>query len=511
MNARPGKVMSAADAVRFVGSGSCLAVGGAGGVQEPDMLIEALVRRFEETGEPAGITEFHPIRTGEIEGRGTSLFGKAGLVRRMIGGSLWPVGVPELIRRINANEIEAYNFSIGVMYGMLEAASANRPGLITRVGLGTFEDPAHGGGALNSISREKLVQRVAIDGEDFLFYRTVPVDVAFIRATTADTDGNLTFEEEPAIIGPLVLAQAAKANGGKVVVQVKRIVDAGTLDPHRVRVPGPLVDCIVENPAQMQITNIAFDPSLVGAQPFDAARIAARPLDAAKIVMRRAFLEAGRGDLLAIGFGVPGFLPAIAIEEGVLDAVTFTIEHGVFGGINGYAAGGKTFPVAHNPTAIIDAADQLRFFAGGGVDCAFLGVGEVDKAGNVNVSRFGERIPGAGGFVEMTQGIGKIVFCFVLGERAHLKFRQEVQDLSFNGQEAARRGQTITYVTEKAVFELIDGQFTLTEVAPKLDMRRDLLDHIPFEVAVAAQLREMPAMCFGASPMGLRKSWRLDG
>lgn len=507
MSSRRSKVMPVEDAVSLVTSGSCLAVGGAGGVQEPDMLIEALVRRHEQTGEPADITEFHPIRTGEIEGRGTSLFGRAGLVRRMIGGSLWPVGVPELIRRINANEIEAYNFSIGVMYGILEAASANRPGLLTRVGLGTFEDPIHGGGGLNAISRDTLVQRVVIDGEEMLFYRTIPVDTAFIRATTADTDGNLTFEEEPAIIGPLVIAQAAKASGGRVVAQVKHVVEAGTLDPHMVRVPGALVDAVVENPAQMQITNIVFDPTLVGRQRMDPSQVPMRPLDAAKIVMRRAFLEARKGDLLAIGFGVPGFLPAIAIEEGVQDDIEFTIEHGVFGGINGYAAGGKTFPVAHNPTAIIDAADQLRFFAGGGVDCAFLGVGEIDLAGNVNVGRFGERIPGAGGFVEMTQGIRKIVFCFVLGDRAALKFKDRVQSISFNGTEAFRRRQTIIYVTEKAVFELTDRGLTLVEIAPGLDVRRDLLDGIPLDIAVAETVQKMPAVCFGERPMGIRQAW----
>ncbi|HEY4192160.1 MAG TPA: CoA-transferase [Mesorhizobium sp.] len=507
MEKRKSRIMSAEEAVAFVQSGSCLAVGGAGGVQEPDLLIEALVRQFKETGSPAGLTEFHPIRTGEIEGRGTSLFGTAGLVRRMIGGSLWPVGVPELIRRINANEMEAYNFSIGVMYGLLEAASANRPGLITRVGLGTFEDPIHGGGALNSISREKLVQRIEIDGEDFLYYRAIPVDTAFIRATTADELGNLTFEEEPAIIGALVLAQAAKANGGKVVAQVKRVVAAGSLNPHMVRVPGALVDAVVVNPAQKQITNVVFDPTLVGAEQLDIASVPMRPLDSAKVVMRRAFLEVRPDNLLAIGYGVPGFLPAIAIEEGVLDDVTFTVEHGVFGGVNGYAAGGKTFPVAHNPTAIIDAADQIRFFAGGGIDCAFLGVGEVDASGNVNVGRFGDRIPGSGGFVEMTQGIRKIVFCFVVGDRAGLKFTDQVQSISFNGQEAYRRGQHITYVTEKAVFELRENGLTLTEIAPGVDPRRDLLDAMPCRIEVAETLRKMPAMCFAPGPMNVRRLW----
>ncbi|OQM76049.1 CoA-transferase [Manganibacter manganicus] len=501
------KVISAREAVAPIASGSCLAVGGAGGVQEPDLLIEALVARFDESGGPAGITEFHPIRTGEIEGRGTSLFGKPGLVRRMIGGSLWPVGVPELIRRINANEIAAYNFSIGVMYGMLEAASANRPGLITRVGLGTFEDPKHGGGALNAISRDRLVQRIEIDGEEALFYRAIPVDTAFIRATTADTAGNLTFEEEPAVIGALVMAQAAKANGGRVIAQVKRVVPAGTLNPHMVRVPGALVDAVVENAAQRQITHVLFDPTLVGLERLDPASVPLRPLDSAKVVMRRAFLEARRGNLLAIGYGVPGYLPAIAIEEGVLDDVEFTIEHGVFGGINGYAAGGKTFPVAHNPTAIIDSADQLRFFAGGGIDCAYLGVGELDGHGNINVGRFGERIPGTGGFVEMTQGIGKIVFCFVLGDRVPLKFKEQVQSISFNGADAFRRGQKITYVTEKAVFELTKDGLTLTEIAPGFDPRAELADIVPCRIAIAEQLREMHEACFAEAPMNVRRLW----
>jgi propionate CoA-transferase len=504
---RASKLVSADEAVRLVRSGACLAVGGAGGVQEPDQLIEALVRRFRAENEPRDLTEFHPIRTGEIDGRGTSLFGAKGLVRRMIGGSFWPVGEPELIQRINANEIEAYNFSIGVLYALLEAAAAGRPGLVTRTGTGTFMDPDQGGGALNAISREKLVQRVRIDDEDLLYFRTIKVDVAFIRATTADTDGNLTFEEEPAIIGPLVLAQAAKANGGKVVAQVKRIVPAGTLDPHRVRVPGVLVDLLVEHPGQMQITNVVFDPTLVGAAPFDIAKVPIPALSPGKIVMRRALLEAHPGELLAIGYGVPGHLPAIAIEEDVLDRVTFTIEHGVFGGVNGYAAGGKTFPVAHGPSAILDAADQLRLFAGGGIDRAFLGVGEIDKAGNVNVSRFGQRIPGSGGFVEMTQGIRHIVFCTVIGDRVARKFVDRVQHMTFNAAQARLQAQDITYVTEKAVFKLGGDGLVLTEIAPGLDVRRDLLDQIDCHIAVADDLKPMPAVCFAEDRMGLAATW----
>lgn len=501
------KIMSVDEAIALVQSGMTLAVGGAGGVQEPDALIEALVQRFERTGAPRDLVEIHAIRTGEIEGRGTSLFGAKGLVRRMIGGSFWPVGVPELIRRINANEMEAYNFSIGIIYAMLEAAAAKRPGVVSRTGLGTFQDPAHGGGALNAISREKLVRAIEIEGERLLYYKAPAVDIAFIRATSADADGNLTFEEEPALIGGLLLAQAARANGGKVIAQVKRIAPSGSLRPHDVRVPGVLVDAVVTSENQRQITHSFYDPTLTGAEKLPLSAVPRRPMDASKVVMRRAFLEARKGDLLAIGFGIAGFLPAVAIEEDVFDLVSFTIEHGVFGGINGYAAGGKTFPVAHNPVAILEAPDQLRFFAGGGIDRAFLGVGEVDAKGNVNVSRFGERIPGAGGFVEMTQGIANIVFCMVLGDKAARKVVPAVQDMTFNAAEALKRGQNILYVSEKAVFRLTQRGLTLIEIAPGLDIERDVLATLGAEIAVAENVRAMPAICFGENAMGLRARW----
>lgn len=487
------------EAIRFVQSGCTLAVGGAGGVQEPDLLIERLVARYKREGAPSQITEFHPIRCGEIEGRGTSLFGAKGLVKRMIGGSFWPVGVPELIQRIHANEMEAYNLPIGVMYAMLEATAAGRPGVVSCVGLDTCMDPRHGGGSLNSISSERYSQRMTIGGEDYLFYRAIPVDVAFIRATTADAAGNLTMEDEPAECGSLVLAQAARASGGKVIAQVKRIVPEGSLDPRNVRVPGILVDAVVHHPAQRQTTYIDFDPTLVGEAKFDLGRVPARPEDDTKVVLRRALMEAKPGDTVAIGFGVPGYLPAVAIEEGVFGDVTFTIEHGVVGGINGYAAGGRTFPVSHNPEAIIDAAAQLRMYAGGGIDCAYLGVGEIDSAGNVNVSRFGDRIPGAGGFIEISQGIRRVVFCTTIGDKGHRKFVERVQQVTFSGSYAHRHGQEILYITERAVFALTEHGLTLREIAPGLDIQRDLLDRIGARVHVPANVIPMPARCFGAA------------
>jgi propionate CoA-transferase len=496
---RSSKVVSAAEAVRLVRSGATLAVGGAGGVQEPDLLIRALIERFRRDGEPRDLTEFHPIRTGEIEGRGTSAFGDKGLLRRMIGGSLWPVGVPDIIRRIHDCDIEAYNLPIGVMYGLLEATAAGRPGLVTRAGLDTCADPRQGGGALNAISREPLVERVTIGGEELLYYKAIPIDVAFIRGTLADTHGNIAMDEEPAICGPLVLAQAARSSRGKVVAQVKRVVPFGTLDPHRVRVPGILVDAVVEHPEQWQTTRGRFDPTLVGRERLAHDELPRRPVDAAKIVLRRALYEAAPGETLAIGFGLPGHLPAIAIEEGLFDAFTFTIEHGVVGGINGYAAGGSTFPTAHNPEAIIDAADQLRLYAGGGVDRAYLGVGEVDGAGNVNVSKFGDRIPGAGGFIEITQGIRRIVFCTTIGDKGRRKFVDRVQQITFSAARALRSGQDIVYVTERAVLALTERGLTLREIAPGLDVRRDLIDQVGCAIHVPAGVGTMPAACFAGA------------
>lgn len=507
---RPSKVVSADEAVRLVRSGTTLAVGGAGGVQEPDLLIRALLERFRRDGEPRDLTEFHPIRTGELEGRGTSAFGEKGLLRRIIGGSLWPVGVPEIIRRINDCDIEAYNLPIGVMYGMLEATAAGRPGLVTRVGMDTCADPRQGGGALNAITREPLVERVTIGGDDYLFYKAIPIDVAFIRGTVADTAGNVTMDEEPAICGPLLLAQAARSSGGKVIAQVKRVVPFGTLDPRLVRVPGIVVDAVVEHPQQWQTTRGEFDPTLVGLQQLGRHAVPRRPIDAARIVLRRALLEAKPGESLAIGFGLPGYLPAIAIEEGVFDSVTFTIEHGVVGGINGYAAGGSTFPMAHNPEAIIDAADQLRLYAGGGVDRAYLGVGEIDGAGNINVSKFGEHIPGCGGFIEITQGIRRIVFCTTIGDKGRRKFVDRVQQITFSAARALRCGQEILYVTERAVLALTERGLTLREIAPGLDVRRDLLDHVGCAIHVPDDVTSMPASCFASLARLVRQPTRTE-
>lgn len=501
------KVTTAREAIGRIRSGSVLVVGGAGGVQEPDLLLSTLVEHFREHAAPRDLVEIHPFRTGESEGRGTSLLGEPGLVATMIGGSFWPIGTPRLIQRILDGEMAAYNLPAGALYAMLEAAAAGRPGVVTAIGLETFADPRQGGGALNAVSRDSYSELITIGGEEYLFYRALRPDVAFIRGTAADPDGNLVMTEEAAVVGALVLAQATRQNRGLVIAQVKQIRGSGELDPREVRVPGILVDAVVEHPGQRQIPSAEFDPSLVTAGELSLTEADVQPLGPAKVVQRRALLECRPGDCLAIGFGLPGKLPSVALEEGVFAELTFTIEHGVIGGLNPFARGTRTFPAGHHPQAIIDAADQVRFYSGGGVDRAFLGVGEIDGQGNVNVSRFGQRISGAGGFVDITQSTRDVVFCCVLGDRGARKFVPRVEQITFNGPRAARRGQRVLYVTEKAVFRLTEDGLVMSEVAPGLDPA-GVAAELGCAVRIADDVAPMPERCWSPTAMGLEATWR---
>jgi propionate CoA-transferase len=486
--------------------GSTLVIGGAGGVGEPDLLIRELLRAFTATGSPHDLVEVHPFRVGERDGFGTSLLDPPGLIKRMIGSSFWPVGTPPLIRRILDNQMEAYNIPVGPLFGMLDAGASARPGMLTEIGLGTFVDPRNGGGALNDISRDQLVSVREIDGREYLYYRAIRPDVAFIRATIADEDGNLCTDEEATVIAPLLLAQAARSAGGQVFAQVREVVPRGSIDPRRVRVPGYLVDHLVVHPEQRQTPASRYDPTLVGAAPVDLTTVPVVEMSASKVVQRRALLEAAPGDVVAIGFGLPGNLPNVAVEEGVFDRITFTIEHGAIGGVNPYAFGSRTFPASHGPSAIVDSAEQVRAYAGGTVAMAYLGVGEIDSAGNVNVSRFGDRIPGCGGFVDLTQGIGKVVFCTLVGDRGHRKFVDQVQQVTMSASVALAKGQRIRYVTELGVFELAAEGLRLIEIAPDLTVD-ELRTRLGAKFTVAEPLAQMPARCWADGPMGLGADW----
>ena len=492
---RNSKILTAEEAITLIPSGGTLAISGVGSVQEPTLLFTALIKQFRERGKPCDLTALYVFRTGDAEGRGTSLLCEPGLVRRMIASSFWPGGVIQLVRDINADKIEAYNLPAGAVYGMIEAVAAGRPGVITPIGLETFADPRQGGGALNAVSQEKLVSLIEVDGREYLFYRAIPIDAAFIRGTVADTMGNLCLEEEPAVCGPLITAQATRASGGKVIAQVKRIVPAGTLDPRQVKVPGFLVDALVVHPGQMQTMHEAYDPTLVGEKKFDTTGLTLPEKPSAKVVLHRAMEETRDNDAIIIGVGLPAYLPLIALEQGRYDKLTFSIEHGVNGGINGYITS-RTFPVQHNPQAIVDAYDQLRMFAGGALDCAFLGMGELDGHGNINVSHFGERIPGTGGLTDIAQGTRRLVFCSTADEKDKRKFVPHVSEITFNGKRAFRSGQDVTYITSRAVFSLCKTGLELREAAPGLDIRRDILEWFAFPISVPDKVKIMPAEYF---------------
>lgn len=500
--------MPAEAAIGFVTSGMTMAVGGAGGVQEPDAIIEALARRFEAKGDPADLTLLFPMRTGASEGRGTSRLAMRGMVSRLIGGSIWPVGVPDFVRAIHDGAFEAYNLSIGLVYAMLEAAAAGRPGVVTRAGLDTYLDPVMGGGALNARSTGKLVDSVRIDGERLLYYRALPVDVAIIRGSVADEDGNIGVAGEPSVCGPLLLAQAARANGGKVIAQVSRIVPRHTLPPHDVRVPGHLVDALVVHESQEQVAGARFDARLAEAGATTALDVPPVPEGPRLAILRRCLLELAPGCTAVIGMGLPALLPRLAHHEGVLERLNFSVEHGVVGGVNGISMGGSVFPISYAPSAIIDAADQLRGYAGGVPDLAFLGVGEIDPQGNINVSRFGDRIPGSGGFVDITSGIRRLVFTLEAGPKASRKFVPELQHRTFSASEAQRRGQQVIYVTEEGVMRLVAAGLEITEYAPGSDPRQ-LASLTGARVSELAQ--QMPSACFEGTSMNLSVLWSEGG
>jgi propionate CoA-transferase len=503
---RDKKIDDLGELMRTIPNGATLVIGGAGGVQEPDALIDALVRSYEEDSLPSGLVEVHPFRTGESVGHGLSRLDAPGLIAKMIGSSYWPIGVPPLIQRILDDEVEAYNVPIGPLYGMLQAGASNSPGYVTDIGLGTFVDPRQTGGSLNKVSVDSPVRLVEIDGDEHLFYDAIRPDVAFLRATVSDGKGNLSTSDDPTVIGLLLLAQATKANGGIVIAQVRELVPDGSLDPRLVKVPAHLVDHVVVSPGQLQTPAGQFDPTLVGLEQVPLASVPRVPLSASKVVQRRALREAVPGTVVAIGFGLPGNIPNVAVEEGVFDSMTFTIEHGAVGGINPYAFGSRTFPAAHNPSAIIDAVDMVRGYAGGTVDMAYLGVGEIDSAGNVNVSRFGDRIPGCGGFVDITQGIRKIVFCAMVGDKGHRKFVPEVQQVTMSAEVSLRLGHEIVYVTEVAVFRLTERGLTLEELAPGLSID-ELRSRLGADFAVAERVTAMPEECWAETTMNLAAMW----
>ncbi len=514
------QTISAKEAAELIENNTGLITSGFVGNGFPEFLVIEIERRFLETGEPKNLDLFFVAGQGDGKEKGLNHFGHEGMIKFVLGAHFGLV--PKITRLITEEKVEAYALPQGVISHLIRAASGNKPGIFTRVGLGTFVDPRNSAGALNSISKEKFVELKTIDGEEYLFYRTRPykrIKVALIRGTTADIYGNITMEKEADTLETLSIATLTKNNGGIVIAQVQRIAKAGTLHPQMVRIPGQLVDYIVVSPEEYhwQTFSEKYNPAYSGEIKIPESVFPKINLNARKIIGRRAALELKKGAVINVGIGMPEYVAAVAGEEGIFDQLIFTVEAGTIGGV---PAGGLSFGAAYNPWAIIDQPYQFDFYHGGGLDIAFLGMAEVDEEGNVNVSKFGSKLPGPGGFIDISQNARKVVFCGMMTVGAEIaikegklkiikegkkrKFIKKVQHVTFSGKYAKKFGQEILYVTERAVFRLGDKGLELIEYAPGVDIEKDVLSVMDFE-PIIKDPKEIPEFIFSDGLMGLKK------
>ena len=512
------KVIRVEDAVSVLRDGDVLATSGYGGHGMPEQLLVALAHRFLDTGTPKGLTLVHATGQGDARDRGLNLLAHEGLLQRVIGGYYGLA--PKIAQLVQDNKVQAYNLPEGVITHLYRDIGAGKPGTLSRVGLGTFVDPRLEGGKMNRVTTDDIVELMIVGGKEYLFYRTLPINVAFVRGTTADPDGNITMEKEALLLENLALAIAARNSHGYVICQVERIAAEGSLDSRQVRLPGVLVDAVVvaEPQYHTQTYDTGYNPALSGEVRIPVRTLPPLPLDDKKVIARRAAMELLPNSVVNLGIGLPDSVGRVASEEKIYDLLTLTVDPGVMGGIP--AAGGE-FGAAINCQAVIDHCSQFDFIDGGGLDCAFLGFAECDAMGNVNASRFGDRIAGCGGFINITQNAKKVVFMgnfnaggaqFAVDEgRLEIvrdgkagKFVEKVAQVTFSGKVAAEQRKKVLYVTERCVFHLAPAGLTLAEVAPGVDIERDILAHLPFRPRVDL-VAPMDAAIFRPVPMGLRE------
>ncbi|HEX6869068.1 MAG TPA: CoA-transferase [Candidatus Limnocylindrales bacterium] len=522
-------VLSAAEAVELIPSGATVSVSSSSGLGCPDAVLRALGERFAATGEAGSLTMLHPIAAGDMYGiDGIDHLTAPGQIRRIIAGS-YPSGPssaqpPRIVAAIEANEIEAYNIPSGILFQLHRAAAVGQPGVLTEVGMDTFMDPRRHGGRMNARTTEDIVSVVDFDGREWLYLRAIPVDVAIIRATTADEFGNLTSEDEGAPLGVLDQAIAARNNGGVVIAQVKRLAEGRTLPAQAVRVPGILVDAVVVAPDQLQTTQTPLLPEAAGHYRSPSTALELADWGPEKVMARRAAMELRDGEAVNLGFGISALVPRILLEEGLDGDVTWVIEQGAVGGVPFL---GFAFGCAQNPEALIPSPDQFQYLQGGGFDRAMLSFLEVDAAGNVNVSRLAARphvTAGVGGFVDITARARRIVFTGyftagavvaieegrvrIVSEGKHQRFVPEVQHVTFSGRRARESGQEVVFVTERCVIRLLPEGLTVTEIAPGISLERDITGQTSLDLRVSPDLREIDSSLFQPEPFGLHLARR---
>ncbi|MBY3178856.1 acyl CoA:acetate/3-ketoacid CoA transferase [Rhizobium leguminosarum] len=495
------KIVSAAEAVAIICPGDTVAFSGFVGIGTPEAVICALEKRFLESGEPSNLTLVFAAAPGDGKDKGLNRLAHDGLVKRLIGGHYGLV--PKLTQLALSGKCEAYNLPLGVMSHLYPEIARGKPWLISKVGLRTFVDPRNGGGKLNSNTTDDLIVLREIDGKPLLFYKTFPIDVAILRGTRADPSGNVTMEKEAATLDNLQLAMAAKASGGIVIVQVEGIAPAGSLNPRDVKIPGHLVDYVVVAAPEdhMQTYATQYNGAFSGDSrpPPDSA--ASMKLDERKIIARRSAFELRMGDVVNLGIGMPEGIAAVAAEEKIIDLVKLTTESGTIGGT---PQSGLDFGAAINPESIIDQNQMFDLIDGGGLSFACLGFAQVDAQGNVNVSQFGDKLAGAGGFINISQNTPRLVFCGKFTHDGQAKFIKEVEQITFSGEYAREAHQTVLYVTECCVFKLTAEGLELIEVAPGFDIERDILRYMKF-LPIIRKPREMAAEIFVDGPMNLHK------
>jgi propionate CoA-transferase len=511
--------VTADEAAKVVRSGDTILIGGSGGGHAvPEALMAALERRFLAERTPRGLTALHPVGLGDGKTLGAGHFAHEGFLKRVVSGTF--VNSPKISDLALANKIEGYTLPQGALSQLMREMAAGRPGLVTKTGLHTFVDSRHGGGRQSECAPNELVELIDFRGEEFLFFKPYHIDVCFLRGTTADEDGNVTMEREAVFLEMLSEAQATKRCGGVVIVQVARIAKRGTLPAKQVKIPGILVDLVVVEPAQRQTYETEYSPSYAGELRVPLSDIPVLPLDARKVIARRAAMELFPGAICNLGSGVATGIANVAAEEGVLDDICLTNEQGLIGGA---PASGNEAGASRNYVAMIDQPYQFDFYDGGGLDLAFLSFAEVDASGSVNVSRFGGRIVGPGGFINISQNARCVVFCgtFTAGKSdiefakgtMHVardgegeKFVRTVEQITYSGPFGHERGQRVLYVTERAVFQRNGSGLELIEIAPGVDIERDINARMGFTPAVSHLLKPMNAALFNTPPIGLSET-----
>jgi len=514
------KVISAHEAAQLIRNGDTVSMSGfANGMCFPETLCQAVEDVFLETGSPRDLTLFFASGNGDSgkSNFGLDHFAFPGMVRTVIGGH---VGLAKkLSGLINENKIAAYNLPQGVVVNLYRAIAGGRVGFLTHVGLGTFADPRVDGAKMNTAAKEDIVEFLTVGGQEQLLYKSRPIHVAFIRGTTADEFGNISIEKEAIKLETLPLAQAAKNSGGIVIAQVERLAERGSLNPMQVQVPGIMVDYVVVDPDQKQTLLSRYNPHFSGEIRACGNTLSGNRMEMnlRKIIAKRCAMELKKDAIVNLGIGVPDGVSAVALEEGISDLVNMTIEAGPIGGV---PAGGLELGAASNADAIISQPDMFDYYDGGGLDLAFLGLAQADRNGNINVSKFAGRMVGCGGFVDITQNAKKVVFCgtftsgktnyeirdrelHILEDGHHMKFVKDVEQITFSGEYAVKTGREILYVTERAVFRLTDKGMELMEIAPGVDLQKDILDRMEFRPIIPETLRRMDAAIFEDSPMGL--------